>query len=232
MNWKCPYCERDTTLIGQQITTSGITTQHSNAKPTQKYYGQIFMLTCPNSECKKTTVSVEVYSKARFAAGRYHLNSGSLFVSRRLVPASMASQLHESVPKAVIEDFEEAHTILYDSPKSAATLARRAIQGMIRDFHSVTKPTLYKEIEALKGVIDSDIWDAIDAVRKVGNIGAHMEKDVNIIIDVEPGEAELLLKLIEMLSSDWYKAKAERGQQLADIRKLGTAKTAAKEGQA
>ncbi|MCP1830281.1 hypothetical protein ACVIHH_005106 [Bradyrhizobium sp. USDA 4518] len=34
--------------------------------------------------------------------------------------------------------------------------------------------------------------DAIDAVRIVGNIGAHMEKDVNLIVDIEPGEAQML----------------------------------------
>ena len=53
-------------------------------------------------------------------------------------------------------------------------------------------------------------WDAIDAVRKVGNIGAHIEKDINVIIDVEPREAELLIGLIEMLLKDWYVVREER----------------------
>jgi len=39
--------------------------------------------------------------------------------------------------------------------------------------------------------VDPLTWEAIDAVRKLGNIGAHMEKDINVIVDVDPEEAEL-----------------------------------------
>jgi hypothetical protein len=31
-----------------------------------------------------------------------------------------------------------------------------------------------------------------------------MEKNINFIIDVDPGEAESLVRLIEMLIEDWY----------------------------
>ena len=46
----------------------------------------------------------------------------------------------------------------------------------------------------------SDQFAAIDSVRKIGNIGTHMESDinVNIIIDIDSGEAKHLLKLIEL----------------------------------
>ena len=37
-----------------------------------------------------------------------------------------------------------------------------------------------------------------------GNIGAHMEKDVDLIIEVDPNEAQLLIGLIEVLFIDWY----------------------------
>ena len=37
------------------------------------------------------------------------------------------------------------------------------------------------------------------AVRKVGNIGAHMEKDINVIVDVDPDEAQHLIGLITFL---------------------------------
>jgi hypothetical protein len=33
--------------------------------------------------------------------------------------------------------------------------------------------------------------DAIDHVRKIGNIGAHMEADINVIVEVEPKEAQI-----------------------------------------
>ena len=41
--------------------------------------------------------------------------------------------------------------------------------------------------------------DAIDAVRKIGNIGAHMERDINLIVDIDPNEAAILIGLIELL---------------------------------
>ena len=43
--------------------------------------------------------------------------------------------------------------------------------------------------------------DAVDAIRNVGNFAAHPLKDTNTgqIVDVEPGEAEWLLEVLEAL---------------------------------
>ncbi|MCZ8352460.1 MAG: hypothetical protein O9352_21390, partial [Rhizobium sp.] len=49
------------------------------------------------------------------------------------------------------------------------------------------------------------------------HIGAHMEKDINIIVDVEPDEAELLLSLVENLFDDWYIARQKRQERLAQV---------------
>ena len=67
------------------------------------------------------------------------------------------------------------------------------------------------------------IWQAIDAVRSIGNIGAHMEKDTNLIIEVEPQEASALIGLIEMLLKDWYIDRHEKEKQLQEI--VGMSKT-------
>jgi len=48
---------------------------------------------------------------------------------------------------------------------------------------------LFDEINAIQEKLDADLWEAIDGLRKIGNIGAHMESDVNLIVDVEPDEA-------------------------------------------
>lgn len=140
------------------------------------------------------------------------------------IPRSFGRRLHDSVPAGIIEDYAEAHSILEESPKAAATLARRAIQGMIRDFHGISKRTLKAEIDALEELVEADVWAAIDVVRSVGNIGAHMERDVDVIIEVEPNEAENLLGLVTLLSDDWYKSKADREQRLADIKEIGEKK--------
>ena len=68
--------------------------------------------------------------------------------------------------------------------------------------------------------------EAIDHVRTIGNIGAHMEKDIDLIIEVDPGEAQALIELIELLFEEWYVAKYEREQSsrgsplLPQIRRL------------
>ena len=67
--------------------------------------------------------------------------------------------------------------------------------------------------------------EAIDAVRKVGNIGAHMEKDVNVIISIDPDEAQILIELIETLFEDWYMAQEQRKIRFAKVKTLGDKKT-------
>lgn len=76
------------------------------------------------------------------------------------------------------------------------------------------------EITALKTHIPRMQWEAIDAVRKIGNIGAHMEKDVELMVDVDPGEAEKLLKVIELLFKNWYIAEHENQQLYAEIAQI------------
>ncbi|MDH4219516.1 MAG: DUF4145 domain-containing protein [Candidatus Aminicenantes bacterium] len=114
------------------------------------------------------------------------------------------------------------------SPKASATLSRRCLQGMIRDFWKVKEKNLYEEIEAIKNKVESQTLKAIDSVREVGNIGAHMQKDVNLIIEIEPNEAELLINLNEILMKDWYINRHEREETLKKIIEIGREKKSQK----
>jgi len=62
-----------------------------------------------------------------------------------------------------------------------------------------------------------DTVDAIDHVRAIGNIGAHMEKDMNLIVDVDPDEAQVLIALTELLFDEWYVARDTRKQRLTKL---------------
>jgi hypothetical protein len=57
-----------------------------------------------------------------------------------------------------------------------------------------------------------------------------MEKDINLIVDVDPQEAILLIGLIEFLLQDWYIARHEREEHKKKVIALGAAKAAAKAG--
>ena len=99
---------------------------------------------------------------------------------------------------------------------------------MIRDFWGIKKARLVDEIEALEEKTDPLTWSAIDSVRRIGNIGAHMEKDIDLIIDVEPGEAQKLIELIELLMKDWYITRYQRKERLKTIVAIADAKGEAK----
>jgi hypothetical protein len=145
-----------------------------------------------------------------------------------LIPPSNAKVFPDYVPKAIRDDYVEACKIRDLSPKASATLSRRCLQGMIRDFWGIVKPRLIDEIEALKEKTDALTWEAIDSTRKIGNVGAHMEKDINLIVDVDANEANLLIWLIELLVKDWYITRQERQERLLAIVKAKDAKDAAK----
>lgn len=100
---------------------------------------------------------------------------------------------------------------------------------MIRDFYGISKSRLVDEIKALEEIVDTDVWESIEAVRTVGNIGAHMESDINLIIDVEPEEAQLLIHLIEQLIDDWYVAKEQRKKRAENLKNLALEKATAKQ---
>jgi len=48
-------------------------------------------------------------------------------------------------------------------------------------------------------------------------IGAHMEKDIDVIVDVDPEEAQRLIWLIELLVKDWYITRHQRQESLKAI---------------
>ena len=94
---------------------------------------------------------------------------------------------------------------------------RRCLQGMIRDFWNVKAGNLASEIDLIKDKIPADQYKVLNGVRRLGNIGAHMEKDVNMIVDIDPGEAQKLVRLLELLLKDWYIARHEREELYREI---------------
>ncbi len=162
----------------------------------------ICMLYCPS--CNEVSF---------VAKGRLFMEGHDVLI----YPTSTAKQFPDYVPKAIRDDYEEAYSILNLSPKASATLSRRCLQGMIRDFWKISKNTLYEEISELKDKIAPSQWEAMDAIRSIGNIGAHMEKDVNTIVDIEPNEAEQLIKLIELLIDKWYIARHDEEELCESI---------------
>jgi len=216
-NFTCPYCGRPTTITDPNYYENW--KKIYIAKSDKGHVG-IFVqaITCPNTECNKLWLHMELCKYIT------DWQRGAVIHSWQLLPESEAKVLPDYIPQPIKEDYYEACRIRDLSPKASATLARRCLQGMIRDFWSISKHTLKEEIDELEDKVDPDTWESIDAVRSVGNIGAHMEKDINLIIDVEPGEAQLLIGLIEQLIDDWYVTRENRRKRTGELKKLAASK--------
>lgn len=216
MNYTCPYCGRHTTITDPNHYETWNRLYLNKSILGDVGFG-VNAITCPNKECNKLVLTGTLTRS-------YNQRASGEIKTWRLLPESEAKVLPDYIPKPIQEDYYEACHIRDLSPKASATLARRCLQGMIRDFWGIKDSTLKKEIDALEEKVDADVWESIDAVRSVGNIGAHMEKDINIIIDVEIDEAQLLIGLIEQLVDEWYVAREDRKKRAQKLKDLAISK--------
>jgi hypothetical protein len=181
---------------------------------------------CPNGECREFTLNAYLYRSEQSSVGLRLM--GDLLMKWQLRPQSSAKPFPDYIPAPILQDYAEACLIRDLSPKASATLSRRCLQGMIRDYWGIAKARLIDEIGELKGKVDGITWKAIDAVRSIGNVGAHMEKDINVIVDVDPEEASLLLGLIEVLLEEWYVRRHERELHMQKVISAAASKASTK----
>jgi Domain of unknown function (DUF4145) len=222
--WTCPFCSRHTTITSNDISSSS---HQLEIKNSQGYRGALSVfIVCPNTKCKKFTFSVKLYDlrKLEGPSPPYGWQLENILTKWDLIPESLAKTFPDYIPEVILTDYSEACLIQTKSPRASATLSRRCLQGILRDYWKVKPDTLFKEIEEIKDKVESSIWNAIDAVRKIGNIGAHMEKDISVIVEVDPDEAYLLIQLIETLLEDWYVGREERKNRVSKITAMAASK--------
>lgn len=142
-------------------------------------------------------------------------------VTERLInPKGISrSPLPPEIPNEFSNDYKEACAVLPDSPKASAVLSRRCLQHLLREKARTTKRDLADQIQE---VLDSRslpgyLADNLDAVRNIGNFAAHptKSKSTGEIVDVEPGEAEWNLDMLEGLY-DFYFVQPAKMQQKRD----------------
>lgn len=187
----CPYCGCKQSYVGN-VDEKELGYHLWGDRKKRETDIAVLHIHCSNKKCSKiTVVAQDLVTKKQFD----------------LYPQRVHKEFPDYVPYAIRSDYVEAVTIMQDSPKASATLLRRCLQGMIRDYWGITKKTLKEEIDELQSKIQPSQWKAIDALRRLGNIGAHMEKDINLIIDIDEGEAKKLAALVELLVDKWYVAR-------------------------
>lgn len=219
---KCPYCKAINILIKHRNCSeenSEILLEYSNENNINNFSIHHLLFTC--GHCNKTAFWVslsEIPTGNPMGIGVEMSHEVGFW---RLLPSFICNYYDENiVPSVIFEDYQEACSIISLSPKASATLFRRCLQWMIRDFWGISKNRLIDEITDLKDKVSIDVWEAIDTLRNVGNIGAHMGKDINYIIDIDEWEVEQLKWLIEFLLEEWYVNRYNRQQRLEWIKQL------------
>lgn len=228
-SFHCPYCNCHATTGSEDRSHRQHVLSVANARG-RLMLGTMFIV-CPNDDCKQPVLRAVVWQVEQVAdGGHYHDKIvGEPVEVWNLLPKGKGKPYPDYIPQQLRDDYQEACLIAELSPKAAATLCRRCLQGMIRDFWKVDTKSdrLWDEMKAIKEKLDTETWDSIVAVKDIGNIGAHMEKtDVNVIVDVEPREAQLLIELIESLFEDWYIDRETRRKRHADLKAAAAGKKA------
>jgi len=160
---------------------------------------------CPS--CSRFVCGLKKEYKIYNEDGNYTGKTKTEFILVR-PKVTARSSLPDSVPEKYSKDYSEACLVLSDSPKASATLSRRCLQNLLREVVKVKPSNLSNEIEEVikSGKLPPHLSNSIDAVRNYGNFAAHPIKSEKAgeIIDVEPGEAEWLLEVLEGLFEFYF----------------------------
>jgi hypothetical protein len=190
---KCPHCT---------IAFTWTASQHQGAGQDSDGYWQFESTKCP--ECGKIIIQLVLLVTDPRAP--------STFVEKRrrtVQPrATNRPPCPPQVPAPIRTDYLEACLVLEDSPKASAALSRRALQHILRDAAGVKPGNLADEIDQVVASkkLQSSVAGGLNAVRHIGNFAAHptASKNTGEIIDVEPGEAEWNLDVVEALMDVYY----------------------------
>jgi len=129
-------------------------------------------------------------------------------------PSRRQRRVAPEIPDEYADDFVEAAAVLPLSAKASAAVSRRLLQHTIREKAGIKKRNLDDEIQALtdSNTLPADLGHDLDALRTLGNFAAHPIKSTNTgeVVDVEPGEAEWLVEVLEELLDFYFVRPAVR----------------------
>ena len=155
--------------------------------------------------------------------GRYH--KGQLTNTYQIEPPYIYIEYPDYVPPEISRNYKEACAIKDLSPNASATLSRRCMQGIIHDYFKVSKGNLFNEILAIKEKVHEEVFAAMNAMRELGNIGAHLKLKTSELSDtVDDQEAQTMLNVLELLIEDTYIARHERKEKYKKVVDSATSK--------
>lgn len=195
---RCPHCNTGVSLEFEEYYVE----RAKDYEQTGVGY-QFAWDTCPECEEPIVVLRFGKYVGEKSNSDYSYADVKDIFREEILYPRYITRGVEPEVPDTHKADFLEACAVLPLSPKASAALSRRVLQNVLREKFKIEHSSLAKEIDGflqLSGV-PSYLSDAVDAIRNIGNFAAHPLKDTHSgqIVDVEPGEAEWLLEVLEAL---------------------------------
>lgn len=128
----------------------------------------------------------------------YNCSEVALWVFDKMVFPVVGATLAPNIdmPDDIKRDYEEAGSILNQSPRGAAALLRLAIQKLCKELGQPGKD-INEDIKSLvKGGLDPRVQQALDTVRVIGNSAVHPGK---IDMKDDRATAEALFKLLNLI---------------------------------
>ena len=185
---------------------------------------------CPNPECRKAILFLTLGKNSTYDSFHQLRNMANVQNRTLVYPKSVQRPVPPEVPRDYADDYIEACDVLPDSPKASAALSRRCLQRLLREVAKVKHGNLNDEIQQVidSKVLPSHLVESIDAIRNIGNFAAHPIKSERSgeVIEVEPGEAEWNLDVLESLFDFCFvqpaitqKRRNALNQKLADAKK-------------
>ncbi len=131
--------------------------------------------------------------------------------------AGFRKPIPKAVPRNIAGDYEEAALVIPHSEKASAALSRRCLQALLREAAHTKSRDLADQIGEVLQTLPGYVQQQLDAVRNIGNFAAHEQKSkaTGEIIDVEPGEAEWNLDVLDLLF-DFYYEQPRMAQERRD----------------
>lgn len=198
---QCPYCK-----VGIRLDVKS--NQTFPAKRDSEFGYQLTFGSCPECEGFVALMHQGVH---KFIDGESELVQ--ITRTDRVYPMHIDRISDSRIPERYRKEYNEANSIMFASPKASATLSRRLLQQVIQQEYNIKRQNLEREIDEFIQLteIPSHIRGAVDAIRHVGNFGAHANKYLNTgeIVDVEPGEADWLLEVLEEILISTFVSKQE-----------------------
>jgi hypothetical protein len=180
---------------------------HRGGDGTGKYLA-LFKSTC--SECGRVVLQLEVSTPRPgiTVIGPDDVQRPAYDEARYVVwPFGATRPCPAEVPSDISDDYLEAAIVLPLSPKASAALSRRCLQAVLHN-NGVTAANLNMEIDQViaSGHLPSYVTDKLHDLRGFGNFAAHpaVAPATGEVIDVEPGEAEWMLDVLDAVFDHYY----------------------------